>query len=176
MRPRYFISILLGVFISAESGAAGGPPASTPCPPPPSGLTTTFQKGRIEIQSPDSITKFQLEVELADTPNQQHLGLMYRPQVPQGNGMLFRYSNPTRMAIWMKNTCASLDLLFVDTNGKILKIIPELTPFSLTPHESPGAISSVLEIGAGEAKKLGIQPGWSLQLKNPSENPSNRSK
>jgi uncharacterized membrane protein (UPF0127 family) len=171
-----FIAILLGIVFSVDLLAAGGRPASLSCPPPPSALTVKFQKDQVEIFSPDLKSKIQLEVELADTPDQQHLGLMFRPVVPSGAGMLFRYVAPTRMAIWMKNTCASLDLLFANSNGTIQKIVPDLIPFSLTAHESPGLISSVLEIGAGEAARIGIQPGWILQLKTKSETHSTRSK
>ena len=76
--------------------------------------------------------------------------------------MVFIYKKPTSMGIWMNNTCAPLDVLFFDANQRLKKIVRNTVPFSLESHDSPGPISAVLELAAGETDRLGIQMGWTL--------------
>jgi hypothetical protein len=137
--------------------------ASTPCPQNPKPHSVSFEQGRVLLTpSPASKSKVVLPVEIARTPEQQRLGLMYRPEIKKNWAMAFRYEEPTAMGIWMKNTCAPLDLLFFDSNHQLKKIVRNTTPFSLEPHDSPGPISTVLELAAGEVDRLGIQAGWTL--------------
>ena len=61
--------------------------------------------------------------------------------------------------MWMKNTYIPLDMLFFDTDGKIVKIISDTTPLSLKILPSDIPVAGVLEINAGTAKKLNINVG-----------------
>lgn len=136
-----------------------------PCPKNPNPAAISFSQGEAVVRSPGKNPQsFTFAVELADEQEQQNLGFMYRPEIPKETGMLFRYTSPKAMAIWMKNTCAPLDLIFVGAGDQIVAVARNLEPFSLTPHPSPGEITSVLEVAAGEVDRLGIQPGWTLQL------------
>ena len=99
------------------------------------------------------------EVEVADTEREQARGMMYRESVPDMTGMLFEFDKPKVATIWMKNTAVSLDILFVRTNGKILKIEHSATPYTLRNSSSEAPVAAVLELGAGQAIELGIKPG-----------------
>lgn len=103
------------------------------------------------------------DVEVARSTEQKARGLMYRDVVPRGSGMLFILGPPERASFWMKNTRIPLDLVFARTDGVIESIIAMAKPYDLTPLSSQGLVSTVLEIAGGEALRLGIKPGDSLQ-------------
>jgi len=137
--------------------------ASPQCPRNPAPQAIRFEKGVVHLTPKDrSKNRISLSAEFAQTPDQQRLGLMYRPKLQKNWAMVFRYAEPTSMGIWMKNTCAPLDLLFFDANQQLSKVVKNTVPFSLESHDSPGPISAVLEMAAGEVDRLGIQVGWTL--------------
>jgi uncharacterized membrane protein (UPF0127 family) len=61
--------------------------------------------------------------------------------------------------MWMKNTYIPLDMVFIDSNGRIQQIVEQTTPHSLATISSNEPAQAVLEIGGGEAKRLGLHPG-----------------
>ena len=99
------------------------------------------------------------QVEVADTLPEQRQGLMYREELDQDAGMLFEYEEPLVASIWMKNTPLPLDILFVRSNGRILKIEHNAQPYKLRSISSEGTIQAVLELNGGRAEDLGILPG-----------------
>lgn len=100
-----------------------------------------------------------LLVEMARSPAEQSQGLMFRTEVPDGTGMLFVHERARPIAMWMRNTPVSLDMLFIDGQGIVRKIAAHTTPFSEAVIASPGPVAAVLEIRAGEAERLGIAEG-----------------
>jgi uncharacterized membrane protein (UPF0127 family) len=86
-------------------------------------------------------------------------GLMHVPELPADRGMLFLFEQVQFATFWMKDTCVSLDLLFVAPNGRIVNIARDTEPFSRAPIPSSAPVIAVLEIPAGSAKRLGIVPG-----------------
>jgi len=98
-------------------------------------------------------------VEVADTDQERALGLMFREEVPEGTGMLFDFGPPRDIAMWMKNTYVSLDMLFIDETGTIVRIAEETMPLSLEPIPSGAPVIAVLEVDAGTADELGIEVG-----------------
>ncbi|WP_245999388.1 DUF192 domain-containing protein [Paracoccus methylarcula] len=105
------------------------------------------------------------DVEIADSSEERARGLMFRKTLPSGSGMLFVYDKPRQVAFWMRNTFIPLDLVFMDATGTIRHIHPDARPFDETPI--PGAVTGdphperqlILEIGGGEATRLGLAPG-----------------
>lgn len=98
-------------------------------------------------------------VELADTPEAQARGLMFRTQLGDNEGMIFPSPVPEPRSFWMKNTPLSLDIIFIGPDGRITNIAANTTPYSLESVTSSGFASGVLELRAGRAKELGIVPG-----------------
>ncbi|QEY31953.1 DUF192 domain-containing protein [Synechococcus sp. RSCCF101] len=102
-----------------------------------------------------------LELEVADTPEEQRWGLMLRPALPRGRGMWFPFASPRRARFWMHRTPASLDMLFV-RHGRIMAIEHAAAPCPRLPCPSYGPaepVDGVLELGAGEARRLGLAVG-----------------
>jgi uncharacterized membrane protein (UPF0127 family) len=101
----------------------------------------------------------QFNVEVATTPQERELGLMLRPSLPENSGMLFLYETPQPIAMWMKNTIVPLDMIFIDSWGKVHRIETNTEPFSLDPIPSDGDVIGILEVNAGVAEKIGLKTG-----------------
>ncbi|MEX0751763.1 MAG: DUF192 domain-containing protein, partial [Xanthobacteraceae bacterium] len=111
----------------------------------------------VEIVSKTGVHVF--TVELADNDEERARGLMFRKELPAGQGMLFDFHREQEVAFWMKDTYISLDIIFIGGDGTIRRIAAGTEPLSLTSIPSGGPIRAVLEVAAGTAKKLGIEPG-----------------
>ena len=71
-----------------------------------------------------------IQAEVADEPNERALGLMNRKKIDKNKGMLFVYHYPSAPQFWMKNTLVSLDILFSDYEGRIIKIFENVPRMS----------------------------------------------
>ena len=111
----------------------------------------------LEIASKSGVHVF--AVEMASTPEEQAKGLMFRRQLPEGQGMLFDFHQEQPTSFWMKNTYVPLDMIFIRADGRILRIAENTVPLSETLVPSGGPVLAVLEVVAGTATKLGIAPG-----------------
>ena len=98
-------------------------------------------------------------VELALTPEARARGLMFREDLPDDAGMLFVYDRPDVRTMWMKNTPLSLDMLFVDPDGVIRRIVRDTIPLSPSTIIGPRNTLYVLELRAGITRELGIDTG-----------------
>ncbi len=98
-------------------------------------------------------------VEMALSPEQQTVGLMFRPTVPADGGMLFDWGQPRQSNMWMRNTVAPLDMLFVNADGTIRRVAEDTVPQSLAVIDSQGPVRATIELAAGTAKRLDIRPG-----------------
>ena len=105
-----------------------------------------------------------LNVEVADTERKREQGLMFRRKIPDGQGMIFLFEGEHEITMWMKNTFIPLDMVFIGGDWRIRHIAYEAEPFSTDVISSMRPASRVLEIGAGQAKKLGLAIGDSVVL------------
>jgi uncharacterized protein len=111
----------------------------------------------LEIATKSGVQVF--SVEMATTEEEKTTGLMYRKELPDGRGMLFDFSPPQEVSMWMKNTFISLDMIFIRADGRILRIAENTEPLSTAIISSGGLAKGVLEVIAGTAKKYSIEPG-----------------
>lgn len=98
-------------------------------------------------------------VELASDPASQTRGLMFRKTMAPDAGMLFDFHRSSMVTFWMKNTILPLDMIFIRADGTISTVAADAVPYSETPIPSAEPVRAVLEINAGRAKALGIEPG-----------------
>jgi uncharacterized protein len=117
-----------------------------------------FPRGKLEIRDGKKV-KLAFDVWLADTPRRQQQGLMFVRALPDMRGMLFVHENPKPISMWMKNTYIPLDMVFIDSKGRIQQIVEQATPHSLDIIRSNDPALAVLEIAGGEARRLGIHAG-----------------
>jgi len=121
---------------------------------------SAFPRGKLEISDgKHKKAKHTFDVWLADTPRRQQQGLMFVRALPDMRGMLFVHESPKPISMWMKNTYIPLDMVFIDSQGRIQQIVEQATPHSLDLIRSTDPALAVLEIAGGEARRLGLHPG-----------------
>jgi len=109
----------------------------------------------ITLEGADSVTM--LTAEIADTDELRARGLMFRHFLPEDKAMLFDYQPPRPVAMWMKNTNISLDMLFIREDGTIAAIAQDTVPQSLDTISVQEPVRGVLELAAGTVKRLGLR-------------------
>lgn len=117
----------------------------------------------VSIERSD-LKSFPVEVEIAATLEQQQIGLMNRTELAPGKGMLFTYKEPQQVRFWMKDTLLPLDILFVSPNGVIHKIVQGAKPHDETPIPSEMSVLGVLELPAGDVKRMGVTVGDTIRI------------
>jgi uncharacterized membrane protein (UPF0127 family) len=126
--------------------------------PNPTGPQPELPKERLVITTRDGV-HHEFSVEMAITPDQQTVGLMFRPSVPAEGGMLFDWGIPRDSQMWMRNTIAPLDMVFINADGTIRSIAENTVPQSLAIVDSHGPVRATLELAAGTTARLGIRVG-----------------
>ena len=121
-------------------------------------------KEKLTIITKDG-ARHDFQVEMALTPAQQTVGLMFRPSVPEDGGMLFDWGAPQQSNMWMRNTVAALDMVFINGDGSIRRVVEDAVPQSLAIIDSRGPVRATLELAAGTAKRLGIHAGDKVEAK-----------
>lgn len=102
-----------------------------------------------------------IELEVAQTPEQQEMGLMYRSSLPDNRGMLFEFNKPQYTRFWMKNTIIPLDMIFLK-GDEVKAIFANVPPCTSDPCKSYGPsveIDRVIELAGGRAEELGLKVG-----------------
>jgi len=99
------------------------------------------------------------QAEVAETKAQQRIGMQGRVEVPQGTGMWFPFARAKKICFWMRDTFVPLDMIFVSTNGTVEKAVTRTDLDSDHATCSRRPVIGVLEVGAGQAARIGLQPG-----------------
>jgi uncharacterized protein len=141
--PLRFTSALLLVLCHAVQAQADCPPAA-PLP-------------EVRVSINDGAAQF--TVEIADTEAARRAGLMCRESLPADRGMLFVYPAPREARMWMQNMRLPLDMLFIDAEGRIVKIASHVAPGATSRIHSGQPVTAVLELPAGTADRHGIRIG-----------------
>ena len=103
-----------------------------------------------------------IRAELARTPDQRSIGLMFRQTMAANDGMLFAFEVPSQQCFWMKNTLLPLSIAFLADDGSIVNI-EDMKPQTLDGHCSVKPVRFVLEMNQGWFAKRGLKPGSKLQ-------------
>ncbi len=104
----------------------------------------------------------QIDAQVALNPEQRQIGLMFRKDMPQREGMIFVFEQPTKQCFWMKNTLLPLTAAFVADDGTIVNLV-DMKPQTLDAHCSAKPVRYVLEMNKGWFVKKGIEAGSKLQ-------------
>jgi len=105
---------------------------------------------------------FNIHAEVAKTPVQREIGLMFRPAMAQQEGMLFVFEEPAVQCFWMKNTLLPLSAAFIADDGSIVNIA-DMKPQTEDSHCSTKPVRYVLEMNQGWFARRGLKPGSKLQ-------------
>ena len=115
-----------------------------------------YSSGTLDFLHIDGSVKASISIEIADTPETQMKGLMGRSDLSINQGMLFVFKQMKPRKFWMKNTPASLDIIFIGGNGCIVNIAESTMPMSHQGYWSNGPIKYVVEVRAGFSKRFKI--------------------
>ena len=104
---------------------------------------------------------YQIDAQVAATPEQRQVGLMFRKEMPQSEGMVFVFEQPAPQCFWMKNTLIPLSAAFVADDGRIVNI-EDMKPQTTDNHCSTEPVRYVLEMNQGWFAKKNIKKGFKL--------------
>jgi len=102
-----------------------------------------------------------IQVQLAQNFEQRQIGLMWRKEMPQNEGMLFVFDEPAVQCFWMRNTLLPLTAAFVADDGTIVNLV-DMKPMSDDSHCSKKPVRFVLEMNLAWFAKRNLQAGFKL--------------
>jgi len=105
-----------------------------------------------------TVGMYRVQAELAHTPNARMTGLMNRPSMEDGHGMVFVFTEDARHCMWMRNTLLPLSVAFLDADGRILNI-EDMQPQSDESHCAAGPARFALEMNQGWFAERGLKAG-----------------
>jgi uncharacterized membrane protein (UPF0127 family) len=139
---QHIAACLLAIFLTLCASAQGIPQTQLP--------RATLNAGMHLIQ-----------VQLAQDFEQRQIGLMWRKEMPQNEGMLFVFDQPAVQCFWMRNTLLPLTAAFVSDDGSIVNLA-DMKPMNDDSHCSKKPVRFVLEMNQGWFAKRNIQAGFKL--------------
>lgn len=121
--------------------------------------TAEVSFGQAESSSDTSI-----KVAVADTEQSRNEGLMDVTDLPENNGMLFIFEDEQPRSFWMANTPLSLDILYIDSDFRIVRIHQNTPPYSQQSIESERPAKYVVEVNAGFTLRHDITEGMQIEI------------
>lgn len=114
-----------------------------------------------EVYFQDSTKKLvkEIDAEIAETEETRHLGLMFRENMQENQGMLFIFPNEEYQSFYMKNTIIPLDIIFINSKKQIVKIHKMTEPYSEKSLPSGKPSIYVVEVNGGFTSKYNIKEG-----------------
>ncbi len=104
------------------------------------------------------------QVEIANDEATRERGLMMRENMAPDHGMLFEFPSREPVTFWMKDTLLPLDLLFIDIDGTVRRVVEGAKPMSETLIPSGVPVTGVLELNAGQAATMQLKPGDKVEF------------
>jgi uncharacterized membrane protein (UPF0127 family) len=128
----------------------------------PSHAQQAQQQPQTDLQRTQlSVGLYKLDVQIAQTPLQREIGLMFRKEMPQAEGMIFVFEQPATQCFWMRNTILPLTAAFVADDGRIVNLV-DMQPMTENSHCSLEPVRYVLEMNQGWFAKKNIKKGAKL--------------
>ena len=128
--------------------------------------------GTLSVLDSRSVTLpdgFPVIAEMAVTGPDMERGMMYRTELPSGQGMLFVHGQPGRYPYWMANCKIPLDIIWMDSSHKVVEISANTPPCPSGGKDCPtygghALASFALELAGGEAAKHQVTVGSTIQF------------
>jgi uncharacterized membrane protein (UPF0127 family) len=141
-----FATLSLALLLGNGCGSSAVQPA------PPTLPTTTMHLGNADFT-----------IEIANTDPTREFGLMKRDDMAPTHGMIFVFGEEQPRSFWMKNTRFPLDILYLDSTGKIVSI-KQMKAYDLTAVPSDAPAKYAIELNFGTAKNYGIKVGDQVDI------------
>jgi uncharacterized protein len=159
-RPVAWVATIAMSLLLMSCGGTSVPAPPSPVVATPPGLSLTNEQ-RLPVTAKVKLGQMTIDLEVAQTPEQQSLGLMYRRQLADDRGMLFPFSPARFTRFWMKNVSLNLDMVFF-LKGRVVYIANDVPPCTTEPcptYGTDGPVDGVIELRGGRAAALGIKVG-----------------
>jgi len=150
------VGALLCAVIVLTACGGGDETAPTPFPTDPAGLT------RIGFVNEDG-EEIDLLVEVADSPEERSVGLMFRENLPEDEGMLFVFEQDGQHSFYMRNTLVPLSIAFIKSDGTIVEI-EDMEPLTETLHSTDEPYLYAIEANRGWFGRNGITAGSEVRI------------
>jgi uncharacterized protein len=172
----YFVGRLTGLLLaglllgcsSSLPAASSHPGASSTSASQPATMQAKNSGQMLPLSAQITVADQVIQLEVAQTMEQQEIGLMYRTELAKDRGMVFVFDPPRRTAFWMKNTLIPLDMVFL-LKGKVQAVSSNVPPCQADPCPTYGPkalVDQVIELRAGRALELGLKQGDRLVLQS----------
>ena len=145
--------------LTPEPPVTPPPVADARCPSEPSPV-------RRFRSAPLAVAGESLVVEWALSDAEREQGLMYRKRLGENEGMVFDLEAEGPHAFWMHDTCISLDIAFLASDGTVVGIAESAHPLSDEPRQVSCPSRYVLEVPGGWSRRHGLRPGMRINLSN----------
>ena len=119
---------------------------------------SAFPRERIAVET-RSARRHTFDAWRAETPQTRAQGLMFVDRLQPEQAMIFVYTQPQFVGMWMKNTLIPLDMLFVDADGCVVKVHERAQPGVLDTIAADAPVVLVVELAGGVAGSLGLRVG-----------------
>ena len=138
MRVKTLVELLV---IAAVVSSASCSPEGTPIKP---GYERLTFEGNTSV----------LFAEVAATEVKRSLGLGYRKELPQDQGLLLLYGKSARQRVTMRNVTIPLDLAYLENDGTIIEIL------AMDPESGGGGGSRSYGSSKKVRQALQVNQGW----------------
>jgi uncharacterized membrane protein (UPF0127 family) len=153
--------VVAATSLAAAVGLACGkaPPPAQEEPSAAPETTAPVPTANAKVFLSGSAGEIPVDVEVVSAPAAVERGLMYRQHLPPDSGMLFLMPQRAVQTFWMRNTLIPLDMIFIDTDFKVVGVVENTVPRTDDPRTVGKPSRYVLEVNAGWAKQHGIAAG-----------------
>lgn len=105
-----------------------------------------------------------IRAEVLTNPADMQRGMMFRDSLAPDRGMLFVHASPGYYTYWMHQVRIPLDIIWLDSEHRIVEISADTPPCHTEASECPQyggnqRAQFVLELAGGVAKKHGLKLG-----------------
>jgi uncharacterized protein len=122
--------------------------------------------GQLVLETPPH-EPLKINAEVCSNDQQRQMGLMFRESMAEDEGMLFLFPTERHQSFWMHNTLIPLDMLFIDSEWKVVGIVENATPQTDDSRAVPKMSQYVLELNAGAAARHGLGEGTEVHFTPP---------
>jgi uncharacterized protein len=159
--------LLLGCTSLNEPSEAGGNLEQAQQTPQAQQVQSSSRGQQLPITAEAEMAGEVIQLEVARTAQQQAMGLMFRPALPDDRGMLFPLDPPRTARFWMRNVPVPLDMVFL-RNGEVkaIETAPPCNSFSCPTYGPSEPVDAVIELRGGRAAELGLQVGDRVTLRS----------
>ena len=119
----------------------------------------------VNFLNPQSAEQYSFTYILADTEALRQKGLSGRASLGDKEVMLFTFEKPDVHFFWMKDMFFSIDIVWLDSNKKVIHIEHQVTPQTYPKSFGPTSNSLyVLEFNADTAKSIDLRVGDTVEF------------